>query len=243
MPRAEEAIVLVGGLGTRLREAVPDRPKPLAPVRGRPFLAWLLDQFAQAGLRRVVLATGHQAEAFEAAIGPRWDAMEIVFSRENEPLGTGGAVRLAATRLLGDGAFIANGDTFLRYAPGELEQCVRGSGAPLGVALAAVPDLARFGAVEVSAGRVVGFREKGALGAGRINAGHYFATAEGLACLPTEPAFSFERQVLEPWAAEGRVAAFEATRDFLDIGVPEDYRRATSLLPPAPGVSAGSTAS
>ena len=234
--------MLVGGLGTRLREAVPDLPKPLAPVAGRPFVAWLLDQFADAGLRRVILATGHRAQAVRDAIGTRWAGLEIGYSHEHEPLGTGGAVRLAAEGLLGNGAFIANGDTFLRYQPARLEACVRRAGLDLGVALAEVPDLARFGAVDTQDGRVVGFREKGAQGAGRINAGHYFASAEGLAALPTQAVYSFEHDVLEPWASAGRVAAFEETRDFLDIGIPDDYRRAGEVLPPWPSPASGGLA-
>ena len=232
MHRAEEAIILVGGLGTRLRTEVADLPKPLAPVAGRPFLAWLLDQYAEAGLRRVILAAGYRAEAVVEAIGRRWRGMDLVYSLEAEPLGTGGAVRLAAEMLQGDGAFIANGDTFLRYRPAALEDQVRQEGLRLGLALAAVPALDRFGAADTRDGRVVGFREKGATGAGRINAGHYFASAQGLADLPAQASYSFETQVLEPWVSAGWVAAFDATSDFLDIGIPSDYRRAQDLLPP-----------
>ena len=88
----------------------------------------------------------------------------------------------------------------------------------------------------------MGFREKGAQGAGRINAGHYFASAEGLAALPTQAVYSFEHDVLEPWASAGRVAAFEETRDFLDIGIPDDYRRAGQVLPPWPSPASGGLA-
>ena len=110
----EEAIVLVGGLGTRLRAVVGDVPKPLAPVAGRVFLAWVLDHLAGQGMRRVLLATGHMADQVEAVIGHRWSGMEIAYSVEDQPLGTGGAVRLAAARLMGGAAHVLNGDTFLR---------------------------------------------------------------------------------------------------------------------------------
>jgi Nucleoside-diphosphate-sugar pyrophosphorylase involved in lipopolysaccharide biosynthesis/translation initiation factor 2B, gamma/epsilon subunits (eIF-2Bgamma/eIF-2Bepsilon) len=235
MPRADEAIVLVGGLGTRLRSVVADLPKPLAPVAGRPFLAHLLDQLAAGGLRRVILATGYMAEKIEQTIGRRWADMDIAYSKEPEPLGTGGAIRLAAALLQGHGVHLANGDSFLRYDPGALEQAVRALDATLGIALAKVDDVHRYGAVEVYDGRVVAFREKGGSGPGLINAGSYFLTMAGLDALPEdEAAYSFESRVLLPNASHGQVAAFDDTRDFIDIGVPEDYARAQYLLgPPA----------
>jgi len=226
----EEAIVLVGGLGTRLRAVVSDVPKPLAQVAGRPFLAWVLDHLAENSMRRVLLATGHMAGAVEAAIGHTWSGMEVAYSVEDQPLGTGGAVRLAAARLGGDCAHVLNGDTFLRYSPAGLEQATRGLGALAGVALAEVGDVARYGSVEVAAGRVSAFREKGGQGPGLINAGSYFLTAEALAGLPAQPAFSLETGFLHPQAEAGRLAAFTATSGFIDIGVPADYARAQELF-------------
>lgn len=232
LPAAEEAIVLVGGFGTRLRSVVPDLPKPLAPVAGRPFLAYLLDQMAEDGLRRVILATGYRAEQIQHVIGSRWAGMDVTYSREQQPLGTGGAIRLAAQQIQGVGVHLANGDTFLRYRPRLLERLVLEAEATVGMALARVPDIGRYGAVELVGHRVAGFREKGGSGAGLINAGSYFLSADGLAALPTLTCFSFETAVLEPLATDGRVVATPDTRDFIDIGVPEDYARAQQLLAP-----------
>ncbi|MHB1271837.1 MAG: nucleotidyltransferase family protein [Rhodanobacter sp.] len=233
MRAADEAIVLVGGLGTRLRSVVPDLPKPIAPVAGRPFLAHLLDRIAKAGLRRVILATGHLADLIEQAIGQQWAGMQISYSREDRPLGTGGAIRLAATQLQGEGVHLLNGDTFLHYDLRRLERLVDAAGVPLGMALAHVPDVGRYGAVDVAAGHVVAFHEKGGHAAGLINAGSYFLTMAGVAMLPSWPSYSFESGVLPAWAAAGQVVALDDTRDFIDIGVPEDYARAQSLLGPA----------
>ena len=234
MSRAEEAIVLVGGLGTRLRGVVADLPKPLAPVAGRPFLAHLLDQLAAGGLRRVILATGYLAEKIEQTIGSRWAGMDIVYSQEPEPLGTGGAILRAASQLQGDGVHVANGDTFLRYDLHAIERMVCRADVAMGVALAEVRDVARYGAVEVSGERVTAFLEKGGHGHGLINAGSYFLTASGLANLPMdEGAYSFENRVLLPEAMAGRVVAFRDTSDFIDIGVPADYALAQHLLGPA----------
>lgn len=228
---ASEAIVLVGGLGTRLRAAVPDLPKPLAPVAGRPFLAWLLDAYAEAGMRRVVLATGYRSQQIEEAIGRHWRGMEVAYSPEESPLGTGGAIAQALAKVQGDGVHLANGDTFLRYQPAALEAATREGGCALGIALARVDDVGRYGAVEVARGRVVGFREKGGSGAGLINAGSYFLAGEGFAQVAGRAgAWSFEECVLHPWSGRGEVAAFDATSDFIDIGVPEDYARAQAMF-------------
>jgi D-glycero-alpha-D-manno-heptose 1-phosphate guanylyltransferase len=223
---ADEAIVLAGGFGTRLRGVVDDVPKPLAPVAGRPFLAWVLDRLAAGGMRRCILATGYLSELIEQRIGTRWQGMEIAYSVEPEPLGTGGAIRLAAGRLHGDAAHVLNGDTWLEYDPASLESAARNAGMPMAIALARVDDVARYGAVAIDQGRVAGFREKGEAGPGWINAGCYFLGADALAALPARDAFSFEQDVLQPRVQAGAVGAFTATAGFIDIGVPEDYARA-----------------
>lgn len=223
---ADEAIVLAGGFGTRLRGIVDDVPKPLAPVAGRPFLAWLLDRLAAGGIRRCILATGYMADVIEQRIGARWQGMEIAYSVESEPLGTGGAIRLAATRLLGGAAHVLNGDTWLEYDPSALESAAHNARAPMAIALARVDDVARYGAVDIDRRRVTGFREKGEAGPGWVNAGCYFLGADALTRLPAQDAFSFEQAVLQARTRAGEVAAFTDTAGFIDIGVPDDYARA-----------------
>lgn len=226
----DEAIVLVGGFGTRLRAVVSDVPKPLAPVAGRPFLAWLLDRLAENGMRHVVLAAGYLAEHVVASVGREWRGMSVDYSVEAAPLGTGGAVRQACSLLQGSAAHVLNGDTFLCYDMHALERATCRAEADLGMALARVDDVARYGAVVCEGARIDGFREKGENGPGYINAGSYFLTPAAIRMLPAEQAFSFETRVLAPLTAAGRVCGFEATSGFIDIGVPEDYERAQSLF-------------
>jgi D-glycero-alpha-D-manno-heptose 1-phosphate guanylyltransferase len=226
---ADEAIVLAGGLGTRLRAVVAEVPKPLAPVAARPFLAWLLDRLAGAGLRRCILATGYRSEMIEQTVGARWRGMDIAYSVESEPLGTGGAIRLAASHLQGDAVHVLNGDTWLEYAPAALEAAARKAGTSMAIALAQVDDVGRYGAVAMRDDRAVAFHEKGETGAGWINAGCYFLKAEVLMTMP-QGVCSFEQDVLRTRAAAGDVAAFVETAGFIDIGVPEDYRRAQELF-------------
>jgi D-glycero-alpha-D-manno-heptose 1-phosphate guanylyltransferase len=228
--RTEEAIVLAGGYGARLRSVVSDVPKPMAPVGGRPFLAWVLDCLAAQGLRRVVLATGFMADKVQAAIGGRWQGMDIAYSVEREPLGTGGALKLAASQLRGEAAHMLNGDTFLRYSLSGIEDAAIAAHTPIAVALAQVPDVARYGAVTVHDGRITTFNDKGGQGPGLINAGSYYLSADALQTLPGQAAFSFETEVLRPQAAAGRLAAFTQTQEFIDIGVPEDFLRAQALF-------------
>lgn len=225
---ADEVLILAGGLGTRLRAAVPDLPKPLAPVAGRPFLAYLLDRYEAAGMRRVILAIGYLGQHVEQAVGARWGAMDVVYSRESEPLGTGGAIAQAARLSSGNGLHVCNGDTYLEYEPTALESAA--DGLPIAIALASVPDVARYGAVDVEGGRVRRFREKGGGGRGLINAGSYFLTRQGLEALPMQDRYSFEQDVLEPWVVRGCVGTMSETSGFIDIGVPEDFARAQHLF-------------
>ncbi|MFN4160387.1 MAG: sugar phosphate nucleotidyltransferase [Stenotrophomonas sp.] len=219
-----DILILAGGFGTRLRSEVPDLPKPLAPVAGRPFLAYLLDRYAAAGMTRAILATGYLGDVVEQTIGARWGAMDVVYSREETPLGTGGAIAAAARLASGNGLHVCNGDTYLEYSPAALEAAA--AGLPMAIALARVDDVSRYGTVDVAQGKVLRFHEKRPGGAGLINAGSYFLSGAALAALPTGAAFSFEKDVLEPTAANGRVGALVDTAAFIDIGVPDDFRRA-----------------
>lgn len=226
----DEAIVLVGGLGTRLRGVVSDVPKPLAPVARRPFLAWVLDHLADNGIRRVILAAGYMAEKIRHAAGSEWKGMAVDYSIEQQPLGTGGAIAQARGRLHGPCAHVLNGDTYLRYRLAGLEDAVQASGARIGVALASVADLSRYGAVEQRGGMISRFLEKGASGPGWINAGSYFLGEQALRDLPEVGAFSFETDVLASMTSAGLVAGYTDTDGFIDIGVPEDYLRAQAMF-------------
>ena len=223
-----EILILAGGFGTRLRSEVRDLPKPLAPVAGRPFLAYLLDRYAAAGMTRAILATGYLGEMVEEAIGTCWGGMEVTYSREESPLGTGGAIAAAARLASGNGLHVCNGDTYLEYVPDALEHAAEGHS--MAIALARVDDVSRYGVVDVEQGRVLRFHEKRPGGVGLINAGSYFLSAAALADLPTDLPFSFEKCVLEPMVAAGQVGALVETAGFIDIGVPEDFRRAQQIF-------------
>lgn len=231
--------MLCGGLGTRLRAAVADRPKVLAPVAGAPFLHHQLRFLARVGARRVVLATGYlgeQVEAWAAAHAP--EGLDVRCVQEREPLGTGGALAHAARATGIAEPFLAlNGDTFFGGDPGALVEAHRRAGAEATLALAHVPDAARYGRVTFEAAdeeapvRVTGFAEKGAAGVGWINAGVYVLGPAVLAAVPEGRAVSLEREVFPGLAARGALAALRFPgAPFLDIGTPEDYAGATGVL-------------
>lgn len=220
-------IVLAGGLGTRLRAAVPDRPKCLAPIAGRPFLEWQLRSLARRGVEHFVLALGQGAAQVLQALQEPWArSLSIDHVIENTTLGTGGAAHhaMAATGL--SEALIANGDTFLG---GSLEAMLHpldpAVGEAMRIATVTVADRGRFGGVAVEPqGVVTAFLEKGQTGAGMINAGLYRVHASALVG-EDAPSFSMETDVMPRLLSRRALTAREVAGPFIDIGIPEDYRR------------------
>ena len=234
------AVVLAGGLGTRLKTRVPDAPKVLAEVLGRPFVLHLLDRLAEAGLRRVVLCTGYKAEAVERAVGGQYRSLSVRFSREPAPLGTGGALRLALP-LLDSGVVLAlNGDSFVEADLTAFVRWFEGTEAPAALLLTEVADASRFGLVRPGPGEeIAGFEEKRA-GAGRglINAGVYLFRRETLGLIPPGRAFSLERELFPRLACKG-LLGFRGGGRFIDIGTPESFDAAEAFFRGLAGPKAG----
>lgn len=224
-----EAIILAGGLGTRLKQAVPDLPKPMAPVAGRPFLEILLTSLARKGFRRVVLSLGHMAGKVTRHFDGQFAGMELVYEIENTPLGTGGALRQALARCRADHVFVFNGDTFLDLEAAEVEAHWQTHRAPIIVARE-VPDTVRYGRLETAGGRVLGFTEKGIEGQGLINAGCYVLPVGILDGFTPGQPFSLETDFLAGAASAQRFDLFVTNGYFIDIGIPEDYARAQTEL-------------
>lgn len=228
-----DALILAGGLGTRLAQAVGDRAKPVADVGGRPFLAFVLEHLARClEVRRAILCVGHRAESVEAAFGARFGRLALDYSREDRPLGTGGALRRALLRAAPRAPVLAmNGDTFFPVAIDRLLGFHRSEKPAATVAVARVDDSERFGSVRLAGTRAAEFVEKGAAGTGWINGGLYVLGGPAIERLRQSPeSFSLEREVLPALAASGGLAAYRARARFIDIGVPRDYRRARRLL-------------
>ena len=224
-----EAIVLAGGFGTRLREVVPDLPKPMAPIAGRPFLEILLSALARKGFTRIVLSLGFMAEKVITHFGANYAGMELVYEVERQPLGTGGAIRAAMLRCSAGHVFVFNGDTYLDLEVGDLENLWHANQHPV-IVVREVPDTARFGRVEVQGGRVSAFREKGMTGKGLINAGCYVLPQGALDAFPIGQNFSLETEYLAKELQRIHFDGFVTQGHFIDIGVPEDFARAQNEL-------------
>ncbi len=223
------AIVLAGGLGTRLRPVVADVPKPLAPVAGRPFLSILLDRLEAGGVDEAVLAVGHRREAIIDRFGERHGGIRLRYAIETAPLGTGGGLRNAAGMVAPGPVLVVNGDTLLDIDHAAVMRAHRDGGRGLTMVLRRVADAGRYGRVVVGAGRVVAFAAAGGGGPGLINSGVYVLDPAILDDAPPGP-FSFEKDFLEPRIAALKPLAVETDGYFIDIGVPEDYRRAQTEL-------------
>lgn len=229
-----EAIVLAGGLGTRLRSVLPHTPKPMAPVAGRPFLEILLGQLAHQGFSHVVLALGHRAEQIRSHFGSQFAGMALTCVVEPEPLGTGGAQRLALDHCRSARIHVLNGDTYLEFDANTLEAGHKASSAEITIVCRPVDDTARYGRVLCEGSRILGFSEKGISGPGLINAGTYLLERQAIAAIPAGRFSSFEQEVLPPAIARGAVAACVSHGLFIDIGIPADYARAQELLADLP---------
>jgi len=224
-----DAIVLAGGFGTRLRQVVPDWPKPMAPIAGRPFLEILLGSLGRNGFKRVVLSLGFMADKIIAHFGNRFAGMEIAYVVEDSPLGTGGAVRLAMAQCKTDHVFVFNGDTFLDLEVDAVEQQWQQYHRPILVGRE-VPDTARYGRLLTEQGWVTGFTEKGVAGPGVINAGCYVFNSNQLDNFALNTAFSLETDYLSNAVSQSPFGLFVTAGQFIDIGVPEDFLRAQTEL-------------
>jgi NDP-sugar pyrophosphorylase family protein len=224
-------LLLVGGLGTRLRSVLSDKPKPLAPIGGISFLELLVMQVRSQGLRRLVMCTGFEAGQIhrEFGDGHKWN-VAIDYSEESRPLGTAGAIKLAA-RFVSQASYfvVMNGDSFLELDLRRLIRFHGEHGGSASIAVRRVPDAGRYGTVQVDErNRVVRFSEKmGIPESGVINGGIYVFNRDILERIPDGPA-SLEKDVF-PALLNRRVFALEQDGMFIDIGTPEDYARAQAL--------------
>ena len=224
-----EAIVLAGGFGTRLRHVVADVPKPMAPVAGRSFLEIFLSSLARKGFSRAVLSLGFMAEKISGHFGPHFAGLDLAYVVEDDPLGTGGATRLAVESCNQDHVFVFNGDTYLDLEVELIEHQWQARRNPIVVGRK-VPDTTRYGRLVVDGDRVTNFAGKGISGPGLINAGCYVLSREALAGFSLNQPFSIETDYLVPEVAHAKVEVFVTKGMFIDIGIPKDYSLAQTLL-------------
>jgi D-glycero-alpha-D-manno-heptose 1-phosphate guanylyltransferase len=221
------AVILAGGRGTRLQTVLPDRPKVLAPVHGRPFLTYMLDLWEQAGGRQVVLCTGFGASQVREALGERYNSLSLTYSEETQPLGTGGALRLAMECGVSDPLLVLNGDSFIRADLKDFYRWFAAVDGGMGMILTNVADPGRFGKVQFREdGLICQFIEKGSTSEpGWINTGVYLLTHQVLSTIPPGRYYSLEEELF-PQLVGRNLYGYPCREEFIDIGTPESWERA-----------------
>ncbi len=223
-------VILAGGLGTRLQSVVKDVPKPMAPIGGVPFLELLIREILFCDPERIVLCVSYLKDTIKAHFGDNFLGVPVLYSEEEQPLGTGGAIKRAFDAFGLEEAVVLNGDTYVRV---DYQNFINSTaGEKLAVVLKRVDNANRYGRVEVEGGRITAFREKSSeAAAGLINAGIYRVGRELFSpALPEK--FSFEKDLLEPRIAALKPKFVLAEDYFIDIGVPESYAQACAELKP-----------
>lgn len=233
-------VILAGGLGTRLRPLISDKPKVLAPVDGRPFLAYLLDQLERGGIRRVILCIGHLGHQVKQAFGNHYGQLELVYSEERELRGTAGALRLAYPLITSGSVLVMNGDSFCDVDLGDYVAWQQANDVRNSMVLTKVKDTRRFGRVIADhRGKILRFEEKqeSALEedrlpvaeasrpedlSGWINAGIYLMARDLLCTIPANESISLEFEMFPSWIQRG-LTAYRVNAPFIDIGTPESY--------------------
>lgn len=221
-----DVIVLAGGLGTRLRSVVKDLPKPMAPVNGKPFLSHLLKQIDKSIISKFIFAVGYKHDTISNYFGDSFLGIPIEYSVEEQPLGTGGAIKQALEKVASENCLIINGDTYLDFSFLDVLNFHQNQKSNFTIVLKKIEKPYRYGTVSLKENQIIDFNEKDEnLTEGIINAGVYLANTQFLLNhLPMEEKFSFETAFLEKKVKTEGFCGHIVTGNFVDIGIPDDYQ-------------------
>lgn len=221
-----DAIILAGGFGTRLRSVVSDVPKPMAPVANQPFLSYLLEYLKQYDINKVILCTGYKHQVIEEYFSTSYKQINIRYSVEEEPLGTGGAIKKALSMIDSDHAIVLNGDTLFNINLSEFIDLHYKENADITIALKFLTDFDRYGSVVLEENKIIGFEEKSYKSSGYINGGVYIINKQLLELYTLSSTFSFEKEILESKVDNLNIVGYKSSSYFIDIGIPGDYEKA-----------------
>lgn len=226
-----EAIILAGGLGTRLRSVVSDFPKCIAPVAGKPFINFVIDHFLHQGIEKFIFALGYKSDIIINYININFPNINAQYSIEQAPLGTGGAIKKACTLITGKSALIANGDTLYKIDISQTISFYNQCDADCVLTLKPMYDFDRYGAVELNKDFSISvFKEKQYYKEGLINGGMYLLNRDKFLQENLPDTFSFEKDYLESLYNKRRIFGIIQDTYFIDIGIPEDFERAQNEL-------------
>lgn len=219
-----EAIILAGGLGTRLRSAVADVPKSMADINGKPFLAYQLELMYRQGVRHFILATGYKAASIHNFFGTKFKTADITYARESQPLGTGGAIKFAMQFARSENVIVANGDSLFVVSLAKLLAFHQRKKASVSLSLKPMQQFERFGCVIIDEqDKIMAFEEKKYVEEGLINAGVYCIQKQAFEAILFPEAFSIERDYFEKYCDRGAFYGLAYDGYFIDIGIPADY--------------------
>ncbi len=225
---SREAILLVGGQGSRLKSVVQDIPKPMALVAGRPFLEYIMDHLNRYGICKVILAVGYKRDLVIDHFGHKYLDMDVAYSIEESPLGTGGAIHHALDMCKSDDILICNGDSIITEDLDAFYSFHKQKKADLSIILKKKTNFDRYGRVDVQKEKIKGFKEKSFCANGLINSGVYLLRRNTGKDTLVEGKSSFEKDFLEIYTDDLRFYGFVSDAYFIDIGIPEDYGRANT---------------
>jgi D-glycero-alpha-D-manno-heptose 1-phosphate guanylyltransferase len=227
----KEAIILAGGLGTRLRSAVPDLPKCMAPVNGKPFIAYVIEELKQQGIDSFIFSLGYKSEAIIEFINIHYTNLNIQYSVEEEPLGTGGAIKLACIKATEKNIIVTNGDTLFKVNITALSELHEKANAACTLSLKPMQNFERYGVVEIDENKqITSFKEKQFYEQGLINGGVYALSVDDILQSNLPEKFSFEKDYLEIFYRTKKMMGSVQDGYFIDIGIPEDYLKAQKEL-------------
>lgn len=222
-----EAIVLAGGLGTRLRSVLPDLPKCMAPINGTPFLSYLIDHLTTQGVTKFIFALGYKSDEFIHFLNTKLPNTNFSIIIEDEPLGTGGAIKLAMSKANTKDIIALNGDSLYKANLNELMQFHNAHHASCTLALKPMQQFERYGSVVINNNATIAsFKEKQFMEVGFINGGVYAINVASFLAKALPSKFSMEKDYLEKYAHEGNFYGNEQEAYFIDIGIPEDFAKA-----------------
>ncbi|MFN2457679.1 MAG: HAD-IIIA family hydrolase [Chitinophagaceae bacterium] len=226
-----EAIILAGGLGSRLHSVVNDVPKSMASVAGRSFISYVIDYLQTQGIQKFIFSLGYKSGVIDKYLSDNYSTLNYSCVIEDEPLGTGGAVLLACKNASTKNILVTNGDTLFKIDLANLESAHESNDAHCTLALKPMENFDRYGAVKLDAkGRISSFKEKQFYKSGLVNGGVYILNRDEFLQHDFHPKFSFEKDYLEKYYTSGRIFGYVQDVYFIDIGVPEDYQKAQQEL-------------
>ncbi|MFM9908080.1 MAG: nucleotidyltransferase family protein [Chitinophagaceae bacterium] len=229
--KIKEAIILAGGLGTRLQSAVPNLPKCMAPVAGKPFLSYVIDYYAAQGIEKFIFSLGYKHEIVEDYLNDEYTILDMEYVIEEKPLGTGGAIQFACRNARDKDVLVVNGDTLFKINLAALSTLHVEKQAACTLCLKPLTKFDRYGVVELKEDRSIkSFEEKKFYEDGTINGGVYALNVKKLLDKKLPPAFSFEKDYLEAYSKKESFFGCVQDNYFIDIGIPQDFEKAQAEL-------------